>query len=92
MATLYVPVTLGSIHADRLMSAVNTLRNAECKLSSVKQVMDAMIDGADYSELETYFGLPTGEGSSVWTNVSNALTEIQNDATVQQLMDMLGAY
>lgn len=91
MATLYVPVTRSTEYAERLLSAVTNLRNGINKLRSCQTTMAAMTDAGNYTEVETYFGLPVGEGFNVKSNVDGTLTEIDADATLNQLMNMLGA-
>jgi hypothetical protein len=51
--------------------------------------MDKMIDGTDYTAIETYYKLPAGTGQTVYNLVAGAVTDIAS-ANLLQLVQRLG--
>lgn len=60
--------------AQELLGAVNAVRNAAEKLAKVESIATQMVDvpGANYTEFETRFGVPTGKGATVFDFIKNA--------------------
>jgi hypothetical protein len=70
----------------KLMESINNGRTFISKLDEVKAEMDAMINGADFTVLEAYYGLQPGQGSPLWYLVSGAQTAFKGQAVLAQLL------
>lgn len=66
--------TTTAIHASALKTSVRQMRDAYDKAIYLKQVMEHMIDGSDYSDVELYFGLPAGQGQAVYNLLAGAVS------------------
>lgn len=62
--------------ASELISAINALRNAQVQWVRVQELMSHMNDGANFTDIETYFGLPAGTGSGTLTITNNIVTAL----------------
>lgn len=89
MAITYYQIDTTKRLGAKLRQTVDLQNLALDNLADVKTVMDKMIDGADYSALETNFGLAAGQGLAVYTLVVNALAVI-NVLTVTNFINQLG--
>lgn len=63
-------------HSQRVTTAVAQLREALDALRHSKAVMEAAIDGTDYSQVEELFGVPAGLGDDLYNLVSAATTTL----------------
>jgi len=57
MATTYIKIGTTTTQANRLLTLCAELTSARAHLSQVKETMDSMVNGADYSMLAEEFGL-----------------------------------
>ncbi len=77
MAINYIKVdrtTTTATHAQKLLDYVNTLRSAYDKGVFIKAIMDNSTDGVDFTSIESLFGVPTGQGTNVYTLLGSSLT------------------
>lgn len=89
MATTYIATnTTRRLGAD-LRQAVHALKEARSDFRELKATMETMIDASDYTLLETEFGLPTGQGQTVYNLVSGALTDMEA-SNINQTVIRLG--
>lgn len=89
MATTYIATNTSKRLGADLRRAVHALKEVRSDFRELKAVMETMIDGSDYSLLETEFGLPTGLGDDTYNLVSGALTDME-DANINQTVIRLG--
>lgn len=76
MARDYIKIdtsTTTAIHAQTLKNAVRQVRQAYDDVIFLKQMMDHMTDGTSYVDVETYFGLASGQGQAVYDLVNNSM-------------------
>jgi uncharacterized protein YecE (DUF72 family) len=72
MAVTYIKVDVSKrLGADLRQTVVHGAEFDE-RLHRLKEVMDTMIDGTDYSRIETEFGLVAGQGQTVYNLVAGA--------------------
>lgn len=74
--------------SSNVITAVDNLRNARDRLQHAKNVMEACIDGADYTTLETLFGVPTGSGQTLYNLVAGVVSDLSGfntSATVARI-------
>jgi hypothetical protein len=77
MAVQYISIDSTKRLGSELRQAVNYGTAFEQQLDKLKDIMDTMIDGTDYSRLETDFGLATGKGETVYNLVTGSLTALR---------------
>ncbi len=59
--------------APLLKSYVNTLRQAYDVGTRIIDIMGHMNNGTDFTAIETFFGLPTGKGQTVFNLVNGSV-------------------
>jgi hypothetical protein len=89
MAVTYIKVDISKrLGADLRQTVVHGEQFDE-RLHRLKEVMETMIDGTDYTRLETEFGLAAGKGETVYNLVSGAVTDVSG-TNITQLLIRLG--
>lgn len=89
MAVDYIDVSSDTRHGAALRQAVNYLQEALERLRVCQTTYDEMVDGADYSEIETQLGLTAGQGVLVYNLTVGAKAAV--DVTdVTQFLARLG--
>ena len=63
----------GDIYASDLYSLTSLVRQTIDIAEKVKDYCDHTVEGADYTALETLFGLPAGSGDEVYNLVAGTL-------------------
>jgi hypothetical protein len=89
MAVPYISIDSTKRPGSALRQAVNYGNAFDQAVPRLKGVMEAMIDGTDYSRLETEFGRATGKGETVYTLVAGAATDT-GSTNMTQLLARLG--
>ena len=89
MATSWINTNTSKRLGADLRQAVHALKECRSDFRELKAVMETMIDGSDYSLLETELGLATGQGQTAYNLVSGALTDME-DANINQTVIRLG--
>jgi hypothetical protein len=89
MAVTYIKVDISKRLGADLRQTVVYGGQFDERLHRLKDVMDTMIDGTDYSRLETEFGLAVGQGETVYNLVAGAATDTAG-ANITQLLNRLG--
>ena len=69
----------------QLLSNLRRLATEIDALQRLKESMEEMIDGGDYTVVEQQFGLQTGEGTLLYNLLTGALVDLQG-TNVQQLI------
>ena len=77
--------------AQSLLSVTNSLASQRDLLILLKRDMDQMVNGTDYTMLESNFGLPTGKGQTVYNLVAGAVAELASASNFNLMFDYLGA-
>lgn len=75
--------------SNSLLGACNTLAMGRDQIRLLKEAMDQMIDGSDYTMLETAFGLSTGNGQTVYNLVAGTLADLNADVSLSSLISYL---
>ena len=89
MATTYISTNTSKRLGADLRQAVHALKEVRSDFRELKAVMETMIDGTNYTLLETEFGLATGTGQTTYNLVSGSLTDME-DANINQTVIRLG--
>lgn len=76
-------------YAATLKGVVADTRRLIDNLELLKGVMEHNIDSADYSAVETVFGLPTGNGDEVYNLVSGTLAGIKGTAQAADALTLI---
>ena len=74
--------------SGNITTALDNLRNARDRLDYAKAVMETCIDADDYSTLEALFGVPTGEGATVYNLIAGVVSDLSGfntSATIARL-------
>lgn len=95
MSKDFIHIDLSTTTADGanpLKSCIEQLRSA---LNAVERIQGWMVhnnDGTDYTDLETKFGLPTGQGATVFTLVDGSLQVMNGTSSgyMKELIDRVG--
>lgn len=77
----------GAIHAVKLKNFIGALRSAQDQGALVLDIMNHANDGTVFTDVEALFGLPTGQGQTVYNLVNGSLGSMEgqfkvDDATV----------
>lgn len=85
----YITVDRARIQWNDLLNIIDNLRFYQDKLRQEKEKMDNMTDGADYTAIESQYGIPTGKGDEVYNLVAGATSELAADTNLSQLLDWI---
>jgi hypothetical protein len=89
MAVQYISINSTKRLGSELRQAVNYGTAFDQQVAKLKELMETMIDGTDYSRLETEFGLAAGKGETVYNLVTGAATDVSG-TNITQLLIRLG--
>lgn len=67
-------------YAAELISACNKLREVQVSFTRLSELMGHMNDGSNFTDIETYFGLPVGVGSGANTIITGVVTALDVNA------------
>jgi len=81
----YINISSDTRHGAAMRQAVNYQQETLERLRSLKATFDEMVDGADYSVIETQLGLQAGEGELVYNLHAGALAAVDVAAVTQFL-------
>ena len=93
MAAQHLEPTTQTRLASTLQQMVADANRLVPEIILIKYLMDNMIAGSDYTQLETRFGLPTGQGQTVYNLVAGAWAQLglnDNSGSFNQMRDRLG--
>jgi hypothetical protein len=90
MATTYIPINTGQRLGLQLRNAVDQLQSAKQALAKLKAIMDTQVNGADYSMVESQFGLQTGQGQTCYNLVAGTTTELDGGTNTSELLAWCG--
>lgn len=93
MAAQHIEPTTQTRLASTLQAMVADANRLAPEIILIKYLMDNMVAGSDYSQLETRFGLPTGQGQTVYNLVAGAWSQLglnDNSGSFNQMRDRLG--
>lgn len=81
-----------AIFAGDLKNAIEQLRTARAAVERVRGYALHSIGGADYSALETRFGVTTGSGSSLFTLLDGSLQAMDGTSSgyIDELLSRVG--
>lgn len=86
----YIPIDQTKAWGSRLRNVLENARTVRAELAIIKAAMLEMIDGANYAEVETRFGIATGLGDDTYNLTAGAESKVRTDADIQQWIDRLG--
>lgn len=89
MPTTFIPINISTRLGADLRRAVDQLRDVRDRLERLKNVLDTQVDGANYTLVESQFGLQAGEGQLVYNLVTGAFAAVDG-AAVLQLINRAG--
>lgn len=81
MAIVYIDVNPNSRFGAELTRFSRQLLNVLNDADMLKNIMTNMVDGVDYTAIETYFGLQAGQGETVFNMVNSARSTVFGSAT-----------
>lgn len=94
MAVTHIPINVSSPKGHQLRLGLDYLEQAIVILRDVTASMPGMVDGGNYSHLETQYGLPTGKGETAKAELETLMAKIDTDnavsnvkATLQQVFN-----
>lgn len=90
MAVNYIRITTTNTKGGEVITLVDAVERAFNNLPTVVEQMNALIDGSNYTALETNFGVPTGQGQTFYNLVVGLSTALNTSADVQQAIFRLG--
>ena len=90
MANIFVKVTTSVRLGAELQRLADLMAATNSHLAQVRNVMDNMTDGVNYTTLETNFGLPTGVGAAAHTVIKDAHTAYSTNPSIQLVINALG--
>lgn len=90
MATTFIAINAGQRLGASARQAVDQLRQAKEALAKLKTIMDTQVDVADYSLVESQFGLQAGKGQTFYNLIAGANTDIGASSNVTQLLNWCG--
>ena len=76
-------------HGSSLLTAIDQMREAKDRLAHTRSVMEASIDGTDYTKLEEVFGIPEGSGAAAYALVTGAESKI-DAADIKTIIARMG--
>ena len=76
-------------HAARLIDFVNGLRRTIEAAENLRGVMDHMTSGADYTTIETRFGLTPGQGAIVYGLIVGCRAAVRSASSLETI-DRIG--
>ena len=84
MAVAHISITHSAAapHARPLRKGLDLFEEALTILKDEVAAMPGMVDGSDYTYLETQFGLPSGKGQSAKGELESVLGKLTTDASV----------
>lgn len=66
-----------AVYAQDLLSALAQIRNTHNQLLKVKGIMDNNWATTDFVDVETLFGIPTGQGQATYALVRDAVQALE---------------
>lgn len=85
MAVQHISIQKGSPLGGQLYNAIDSLQASIAKLNELKDSMPYMVDGSDYSHLETQFGLATGSGSLAKGEIDSLMAKLNTNNAVSDV-------
>jgi hypothetical protein len=87
---VYIAVTAGTPRATRVTQSIITLAQAVAQIGlETAHVTQMVINGTDYTQVESLLGLQPGQGQSIYNLMVGANTVLQGSA-VSQLINEVG--
>ncbi|MET0708005.1 MAG: hypothetical protein ABWY82_14370 [Tardiphaga sp.] len=87
----FIPINLSTTTATQaslLKSYITTLRQAYELGTRVKGIMQHNHDGTVFTDIETLFGLPTGEGQTVFDLVNGSIGSMEGSFQVDDAKEI----
>lgn len=91
MANIYVKVNTNLRLGNELQKVGDMLAATQAHLLQIKNVMDNMTDGVDFTVIETNFGIPTGTGNGAYVTIAAAATAMTGSSAIQTTINALGS-
>jgi len=91
MANIYVKVNTGLRLGNELQKVGDMLCAAQSHIVQVKNTMDNMTNGVDFTTIETNFGIPTGQGQGAYNTIVSAVASMTGSAAIQTTINALGS-
>lgn len=85
MAVQHISIQKGSSLGGQLYNAVDSLQASLAKINELMAAMPYMVDGSDYSHLETQFGFETGKGQLAKAEIESLMGKLNSNAQTQDV-------
>lgn len=89
MAATHVQIDVSKPRGQQLQRLVNMTSEVIQMFDREKSIMDTCVDTADYTLVETIYGLPSGKGQTVFDLLVAARAKVK-DAATTSFIDKLG--
>lgn len=86
MAAAYIPYGVATPRQGELRSLIRQLKETREKLTTVRSQMVQMIDGSDYSALESEFGIVTTHGAGAFAEIDSCLAKLNTNSSVTDVL------
>lgn len=80
MAVQHISIEKSSSLGAQLYTAIDQLQASLAKINELRLAMPYMVDGSDYTHLETQFGLATGRGSLAKAEIDSLMAKLNSNA------------
>jgi len=89
MAINFTPVDRTKTLGNELYSLVTAFRTNHSKLKEIKDIMDSMTDGVDFTNIESQFGLRVGDGQANYDLIVGNLAELNGSPNFKRMNDRI---
>ena len=92
MAKNFIPVIRNDTNApfaSELLSLISTAQTFVDQLDRVKAKMDCMWATTDFADMETRYGIPAGQGGTVYGMVRDSQKAVQGVGTFADLLTLI---
>jgi hypothetical protein len=86
----FIAVDRNAKYGRDVSDVIRSILDVENRLGDLKARLDHMTDGADYSQIETHCGVPTGNGDELYNVIAGAITELGGDTNIRTLIERFG--
>lgn len=87
MADNHITINRASAQGNELLSNVIAFRSAYSRLAELKKQLDNQTPPANWTVIETQFGIPTGKGETMYNLVAGALSALDASFDFNNLLN-----
>lgn len=90
MANNFIAISTTLPKGVAILNAATQLSVVRDQLTLIKAAMDNMTAAADFTLIESTFGIPTGKGQTVYNLIAGAVSTMAADTNIIDLTAWLG--